>query len=70
MQATGGGDPSTEKSRDGVAPPRAIRVLVADDYPPLFERVVTLLSHEFAVVAAVGNGEAAVDLAARLEPDV
>jgi DNA-binding NarL/FixJ family response regulator len=70
MQAAGGEDPSTEQSHDGVNPPRAIRVLVADDYPPLLKRVVTLLSHEFTVVAAVGDGEAAVEMAARLEPDV
>jgi DNA-binding NarL/FixJ family response regulator len=49
---------------------RGVRVLVADDYQPLLDRVVTLLSREFTVVGAVQNGEEAVEAASRLRPDV
>jgi DNA-binding NarL/FixJ family response regulator len=46
------------------------RVLVADDHPTVLERVSEILSHDYDVVAAVGDGLAAVDAAATLLPDV
>jgi DNA-binding NarL/FixJ family response regulator len=48
----------------------SVRVLVADDNGPLLDRVVVLLSREFTVVAAVRDGEEAIEAAARLKPDV
>lgn len=46
------------------------RVVVADDHRAMLDTLVRLLSHEFDVVAAVGDGLAAVSAAARLEPDL
>jgi DNA-binding NarL/FixJ family response regulator len=46
------------------------RVLLADDHPAILARVSDLLSSEFDVVAAVGNGQAAVDAATLLQPDL
>jgi DNA-binding NarL/FixJ family response regulator len=48
-----------------------IRVLLADDHKEMREYVRDLLSADCCeVVAAVGDGQAAVDAAARLVPDV
>lgn len=48
-----------------------IRVLLADDHNQMREYVRGLLSADFCeVVAAVGDGQAAVDAAAQLLPDV
>lgn len=49
---------------------RPIRVLVADDHQAMLDRVVGLLSAEFTVVGAVGDGEEAVAAESRLRPDV
>jgi DNA-binding NarL/FixJ family response regulator len=46
------------------------RVIVADDHPSMLERIVTMLSTEHEIVAAVTNGQAAVDAAKVLQPDV
>jgi CheY-like chemotaxis protein len=46
------------------------RVLVADDFQPLLDRIVDLLSCEFCVVGAVTNGAELVDAATSLHPDV
>jgi DNA-binding NarL/FixJ family response regulator len=46
------------------------RVLLADDYGPMLARVVELVSAEFDVVGAVSDGQAAVDAAAVLQPDL
>jgi DNA-binding NarL/FixJ family response regulator len=46
------------------------RVLVADDHPVVLERVSQILSHDYDVVATVGNGRAAVDAAVVLQPDL
>jgi two-component system, NarL family, response regulator DesR len=46
------------------------RVLVADDHPAMRETLVGLLSDEFDVVAAVGDGVSVVNHAGRLRPDV
>lgn len=48
-----------------------LRVLLADDHKQMREYVSDLLSADgFEVVAAVGDGQAAVDSAAQLVPDV
>jgi DNA-binding NarL/FixJ family response regulator len=46
------------------------RVLVADDHPAVLERISRILSRDYDVVAAVGDGLAAVDAAAALQPDL
>jgi DNA-binding NarL/FixJ family response regulator len=47
-----------------------IRILLADDQPELLEAVTRLLEDEFDVVAAVENGEEAIDAVANLDPDL
>jgi DNA-binding NarL/FixJ family response regulator len=48
-----------------------IRVLLADDHKDMLEYVASFLSADFCdVVAAVSDGQAALDAAARLLPDV
>ena len=51
---------------------KKIRVLIADDHPPLREGLVRLLADEddIEVVAQASDGEEAVELASRLTPDV
>ena len=46
------------------------RVLLADDHAPMLERVIGLLAEEFDVVGAVSDGQAALDAAMVLQPDV
>jgi DNA-binding NarL/FixJ family response regulator len=46
------------------------RVLVADDHRAMLETVVELLSDEFDVVGAVGDGVSVVSQAGELRPDV
>jgi DNA-binding NarL/FixJ family response regulator len=47
-----------------------MRVLLADDHAATVQQWRTLLEPEFEVVGAVGDGEALVDAADRLAPDV
>ena len=47
-----------------------LRVLLADDHTGMLERVKTLLNPEFEIVGAVDNGQALVDAAKELNPDV
>jgi DNA-binding NarL/FixJ family response regulator len=47
-----------------------IRVLVADDHKQMLEYVSGLLSADCDVVAAVNDGQAALDAALRTRPDV
>jgi DNA-binding NarL/FixJ family response regulator len=49
---------------------RRPRIIVADDHRAMLDTLVRLLSAEFEVVAAVGDGEAAVAEAAQHQPDV
>jgi DNA-binding NarL/FixJ family response regulator len=46
------------------------RVLLADDHAAMLERVVSLVGAEFDVVGAVGDGQAVLDAAAVLQPDL
>lgn len=46
------------------------RILVAEDHELMRDRVVRLLKRDFDVVEAVENGEALLEAAARLKPDV
>ena len=46
------------------------RILVAEDHELMRDKVVRLLRRDFEVVAAVTNGEALLEAAARLNPDV
>ena len=46
------------------------RVLVADDHRAMLDTLVRLLSRDFDVVAAVGDGLSAVPEAEQLEPDL
>jgi DNA-binding NarL/FixJ family response regulator len=46
------------------------RVLVADDHRAMLETLVGLLSDEFDVVAALGDGVSVVSQAGQLQPDV
>jgi DNA-binding NarL/FixJ family response regulator len=47
-----------------------LRALVADDHQAMLDKLVLLLSYELDVVAVVRDGAAAVNEAARLDPDV
>jgi len=47
-----------------------LRVLVADDHRVMLDTLVRLLSRDFEVVAAVTDGESAVEKAAELKPDL
>ena len=46
------------------------RILVAEDHELMRDKVVRLLRRDFEVVEAVTNGEALLEAAARLKPDV
>ncbi len=47
-----------------------IRVLLADDHKIMLDRIARLLEPEFEVVGRVSDGQALLEAAARLEPDV
>lgn len=47
-----------------------LRVLVADDHKAMLDHLVRVLSSEFDVVAAVGDGGSVVTEAERVKPDV
>ena len=47
-----------------------VRILVADDHRAMLETLVGMLSSDFDIVAAVGDGIAAVTQAEHLEPDL
>ena len=52
-------------------PTRQTTVLIADDHTIVKEGLVSLLkAHDFDVVGAVGDGEALIESARRLRPDV
>jgi DNA-binding NarL/FixJ family response regulator len=47
-----------------------LRVLVAEDYEAMRERIVSTLSKEYEVIGAVGDGESLVEAARNLQPDL
>lgn len=47
-----------------------VRILIADDHRAMLETLVGMLSSDFDIVAAVGDGLAAVTQAEHLEPDL
>jgi DNA-binding NarL/FixJ family response regulator len=47
-----------------------IRVLLADDYRPILENVSRLLGSGFEIVGEAQNGQALVEAALKLKPDV
>lgn len=49
---------------------RRVNILIADDHTIVREGLVSLLKETYEVVGAVGEGEALVDAAKRLRPDV
>jgi DNA-binding NarL/FixJ family response regulator len=53
-----------------VGPQMKTRILLADDHPRFPEIEARLLEPEFEVIGTVGNGEALVEEALRLQPDV
>src|SRR5260370_6963099 len=46
------------------------RVLLADDHPRFPEMEARLLEPEFEIVGKVGNGQALIEEAMRLKPDI
>ena len=46
------------------------RILLADDHASMLERAIRLVSEEFDVVGAMSDGQAALDAAQLLQPDV
>ena len=53
-----------------MGPLSKIRVLLADDYRPLLESVLGLLEPGFEIVGEAQNGQALVEAALQLKPDV
>ena len=47
-----------------------LRLIVADDSPPLLQKLVSLLAVEFDVVATAVDGKTALNLIRRYEPDL
>jgi len=47
-----------------------LRVAVADDHAGMLGWLAATLRQEFEVVASVGNGQAVLEVVARLDPDV
>lgn len=47
-----------------------MRLLMADDHKAMQDRVKGLLSEEYDIVGAVDNGQALIDAAKQLNPDV
>jgi DNA-binding NarL/FixJ family response regulator len=48
----------------------AVRVLLADDHVAMLAELRTLLEKDFEIVAAVSDGQQAVDAVHRFDPDV
>ena len=46
------------------------RLLIAEDHPKVRAIVVSLLERDFDVVASIPNGQAAIEAAHKLLPDV
>jgi DNA-binding NarL/FixJ family response regulator len=63
------GNPGGCRSNGNKVTGRA-RILLADDHRGMLDIVARLLTEEFEIVAAVENGERAVEAAAALDPNV
>ncbi|MBX3439941.1 MAG: response regulator transcription factor, partial [Planctomycetaceae bacterium] len=46
------------------------RIVLADDHPEFLNCTATMLEAEFDVVESVGNGQALIEAAGRLDPDI
>src|SRR5262245_54385692 len=46
------------------------RVLIAEDHPAVRETLATLLQTDFEICASVANGQAALEAASQLAPDL
>ena len=57
-------------SPGGGAVLRPARVLLADDHPPMLDRISALLACDFVVVGSVTDGDQLVDAVVALRPDV
>jgi DNA-binding NarL/FixJ family response regulator len=57
-------------ARSPGSPGKRLRVLVADDHKGMLENLVRMLSSDFDVVAAVGDGGAVIAQAERVRPDL
>ncbi len=49
---------------------KRVRILLADDHREMLKRVVHLLQSDFEVVGAVNDGQALLEAASQLRPDV
>ena len=49
---------------------RRVRVLIADDYKAMRDRIVSLLANECDVIGAVADGQSLVEAARKLKPDL
>ncbi len=49
---------------------KRVRILLADDHREMLKRVVHLLQSDFEVVGAVTDGQALLEAASKLRPDV
>ena len=47
-----------------------VRVLLADDHPAICEAVASLLKNTYEIVASVRDGQALIEAAMRMKPDV
>jgi len=48
----------------------SLRIVLADDSPPLLQRVISVLQHDFQVVATANNGNSALECVQQHDPDV
>jgi DNA-binding NarL/FixJ family response regulator len=70
MVATDRGRPAARPREEDESVTKRPRVLIADDHRGMLNTLVALLSRDFEVVAAVGDGLSAVSEAAQLDPDL
>ena len=61
---------STWQVQAGGYPLQRSRVLLADDHPAYLQRVVRLLEQDYEIAGTVGDGQALVEEATRLMPDL
>jgi DNA-binding NarL/FixJ family response regulator len=61
---------TTDKGEEGMTPSKRPRVLIADDHTFVAEACVNLLEPEFEVVGIVADGQALLEKAPDLKPDI